>query len=143
MVSAIADRVYAEPSESMVCVGVTGTNGKTTVAWMLSQCGELLGHRCGYIGTLGTGLGEVTNAEGMTTPGAVELHGHLAEFRDAGAEFATLEVSSHALAPERIASIHSEPSGVSVAILSTAALPVPLTSKASVRRTSFLIEIPL
>ena len=101
----IANRFYAYPSQALRVVGVTGTNGKTTVAWMLSQCSELLGHRCGYIGTLGTGLGEVANAEGMTTPGAVELHGYLAEFRDAGAEFAALEVSSHALAQDRIAGV--------------------------------------
>ena len=98
----IANRFYVFPSQALRVVGVTGTNGKTTVAWLLSQCIELLGHRCGYIGTLGSGLGEVAGAEGMTTPGAVELHGCLADFRDAGAEFAALEISSHALDQDRV-----------------------------------------
>jgi len=98
----IANRFYGRPSESLHVVGVTGTNGKTTVAWLIAQCCELLEQSCGYIGTLGTGVGEVEGGEGMTTPGAVELHGSLADFRNAGATWAAVEVSSHALAQNRV-----------------------------------------
>ncbi|MEJ2127284.1 MAG: UDP-N-acetylmuramoyl-L-alanyl-D-glutamate--2,6-diaminopimelate ligase [Woeseiaceae bacterium] len=98
----IANRFYGRPSEDVHVVGVTGTNGKTTVAWLIAQCCELLDEKCGYIGTLGTGVGEVDGGEGMTTPGAVELHGHISDFRDAGAGWAAVEVSSHALAQNRV-----------------------------------------
>ena len=98
----IANRFYARPSESVHVVGVTGTNGKTTVAWLIAQCCELLEQSCGYIGTLGTGVGDVEIGEGMTTPAAIELHGSLADFRDAGATWAAVEVSSHALAQKRV-----------------------------------------
>jgi len=99
---AIANRFYGEPSEDISVVGVTGTNGKTTVAWLIAQCYEQLGKSCGYVGTLGFGVGEVTDGEGMTTPGTIELHGYLDGFRNQGAECAAIEVSSHALAQDRV-----------------------------------------
>ena len=98
----IADRFYKSPSASVAVYGVTGTNGKTTVAWLLSECQERLGISAGYVGTLGSGLGEIDIESGMTTPGAVELHGMLADFRDLGAESAAVEVSSHALDQHRV-----------------------------------------
>jgi UDP-N-acetylmuramoyl-L-alanyl-D-glutamate--2,6-diaminopimelate ligase len=98
----IANRFFARPSESLHVVGVTGTNGKTTVAWLVAQCCERLKESCGYIGTLGAGVGEVAAGDGMTTPGVIDLHRQLADFRDAGASWAAIEVSSHALAQKRI-----------------------------------------
>ncbi len=98
----IANRFYGAPSQALNTIGVTGTNGKTTVAWMLAQCLQHLGDRCGYIGTLGYGIGELDGVEGMTTPAAIELHGRLAGFVDAGANSAALEVSSHALSQRRV-----------------------------------------
>ena len=59
----IANRFYDHPSERLKVVGVTGTNGKTTVAWLIAQCEELLGEACGYLGTLGYGVGELAGAE--------------------------------------------------------------------------------
>lgn len=98
----IANRFYDSPSEDMGVVGITGTNGKTTVAWLIAQCLNMLDRRCAYVGTLGAGFDEVDGGDGMTTPGAVELHGRLAEFRDAGAKAVAIEVSSHALAQDRV-----------------------------------------
>ena len=98
----IANRFFASPSAALRVIGVTGTNGKTTVAWLIAQCLERLGETCAYIGTLGAGIGEVDMGEGMTTPATIELHKSLANFRTAGASFSALEVSSHALAQNRV-----------------------------------------
>ena len=101
-VGEIANRFYGRPSAAVNVVGVTGTNGKTTVAWLVAQVCELLNESCGYIGTLGAGIGEVECGEGMTTPAAVELHKYLAGFRDQKAGWAAMEVSSHALDQRRV-----------------------------------------
>ena len=98
----IANRYYGTPSKQLNVIGVTGTNGKTTVAWMVAQAREILGERCAYLGTLGYGVDSVEGAEGMTTPAAIELHGHLADFVAAGATSAAIEVSSHALSQGRV-----------------------------------------
>ncbi len=104
----IANRYYGRPSEQLRVVGVTGTNGKTTVAWLVTQCAALLGERCGYLGTLGYGVDELSGSEGMTTPAAVELHGRLAEFVGCDAGYAALEVSSHALSQGRVDGVRFE-----------------------------------
>jgi UDP-N-acetylmuramoyl-L-alanyl-D-glutamate--2,6-diaminopimelate ligase len=98
----IANRYYGNPSSNLKTIGVTGTNGKTTVAWLIAQCLHQLDERCGYLGTLGFGIDEMQGVEGMTTPAAVELHGHLADFLDQGATHAAIEVSSHALSQGRV-----------------------------------------
>ena len=98
----IADRFYGHPSQRLEVVGVTGTNGKTTVAWMIAQAGEFLGRACGYLGTLGHGVGEIEGDDDMTTPAAVTLHERLADFVERGASAAAVEVSSHALGQGRV-----------------------------------------
>jgi len=98
----IANRYYDRPSEQLSVIGVTGTNGKTTVAWMIAQALEILGERCAYVGTLGYGVDSIEGAEGMTTPAAIELHGRLAGFVAQGATSAAIEVSSHALSQGRV-----------------------------------------
>jgi UDP-N-acetylmuramoyl-L-alanyl-D-glutamate--2,6-diaminopimelate ligase len=98
----IANRFFASPSATVRVIGITGTNGKTTVAWLIAQCLQRLGETCGYIGTLGAGIGEVDITPGMTTPATIELNAKLAEFREAGVTFTALEVSSHALAQNRV-----------------------------------------
>ena len=98
----IASRYYGNPSSHLKTVGVTGTNGKTTVAWLIAQCLQHLDDRCAYVGTLGFGVDELQGVEGMTTPAAVELQGHLAAFTEQGATHAAIEVSSHALSQRRV-----------------------------------------
>jgi UDP-N-acetylmuramoyl-L-alanyl-D-glutamate--2,6-diaminopimelate ligase len=101
-VGEIASRFYGHPSRHLEVTGVTGTNGKTTVAWMIAQASELLGKPCGYLGTLGHGVGEIEGDDGMTTPPAVTFQERLADFVEHGATAAFVEVSSHALAQGRV-----------------------------------------
>jgi UDP-N-acetylmuramoyl-L-alanyl-D-glutamate--2,6-diaminopimelate ligase len=102
MLGDIANRFWDTPSAAVDVYGITGTNGKTTVAWLLAEVLERLGHGVGYVGTLGAGLGRIAVAPGLTTPGVIELHARIAEFRDAGARKAAIEVSSHALVQGRV-----------------------------------------
>ncbi|MGI9239009.1 MAG: UDP-N-acetylmuramoyl-L-alanyl-D-glutamate--2,6-diaminopimelate ligase [Woeseiaceae bacterium] len=104
----IANRFYGRPSEALRVIGVTGTNGKTTVAWLVAQCAQLLGARCGYLGTLGYGIETIQGTVGMTTPPVVELQGHLAGFVEQEADYASLEVSSHALSQGRVDGVRFE-----------------------------------
>ncbi|MCH8943748.1 MAG: UDP-N-acetylmuramoyl-L-alanyl-D-glutamate--2,6-diaminopimelate ligase [Proteobacteria bacterium] len=104
----IANRFYGRPSANMKVFGVTGTNGKTTVAWLIAQCLQRLGHKCAYLGTLGFGIAELQGGEDMTTPPAVEMHQRLASFVAAGAEAAAVEVSSHALSQGRVNGVRFE-----------------------------------
>jgi UDP-N-acetylmuramoyl-L-alanyl-D-glutamate--2,6-diaminopimelate ligase len=101
----IANRWFGTPSAAMAVTGVTGTNGKTTVAFLIAQCRQLLQDKAGYIGTLGTGIDEITG-NGMTTPPCIELQEILAGFHDARATHVALEVSSHGIQQERIAGVH-------------------------------------
>jgi UDP-N-acetylmuramoyl-L-alanyl-D-glutamate--2,6-diaminopimelate ligase len=98
----IGNRFFGRPSERIAVVGITGTNGKTTVAWLLAQALRRLGRRAGYLGTLGYGLGTDMRADRLTTPDCLTVHRRLREFLDAGASLAVAEVSSHALDQGRV-----------------------------------------
>jgi UDP-N-acetylmuramoyl-L-alanyl-D-glutamate--2,6-diaminopimelate ligase len=98
----IANRFFVRPSERMSVVGITGTNGKTTVAWLLVQALREFGHRPAYLGTLGHGMGLEVQPDRLTTPDCLTVHRRLRGFLDAGADFAVTEVSSHALEQGRV-----------------------------------------
>ena len=90
--SSLADVFYDSPSKKLTLVGVTGTNGKTTISQLLAQWAELLGHRAAVMGTIGNGLlGQVVEAKN-TTGSAVEIQSSLFSFKQAGADFASIEV---------------------------------------------------
>ncbi|WP_150303208.1 UDP-N-acetylmuramoyl-L-alanyl-D-glutamate--2,6-diaminopimelate ligase [Pseudomonas saliphila] len=104
-VSAIAGRFYADPSATLTLIGITGTNGKTSVCQMLAQALNELNTPCGVIGTLGSGMPDALIDHGMTTPDAVSVQRQLAQLRDAGAQAVCMEVSSHALDQGRVAAL--------------------------------------
>jgi UDP-N-acetylmuramoyl-L-alanyl-D-glutamate--2,6-diaminopimelate ligase len=98
----IANRWFDAPSHDLRVAGVTGTNGKTTVAFLIAQCLQRLERRCAYLGTLGAGLENPLSGAVMTTPACIELHRDLADFRSQGASHVAMEVSSHALHQRRV-----------------------------------------
>lgn len=100
----IAARFYADPSASVPVIGVTGTNGKTSVSYFLAQC--LGDQRCALIGTLGCGFPGEIRETGLTTPDAVALQRILAGLRALGAHAVAMEVSSHALEQHRADAVH-------------------------------------
>jgi UDP-N-acetylmuramoyl-L-alanyl-D-glutamate--2,6-diaminopimelate ligase len=102
----IANRFFAAPSAAMAVMGITGTNGKTTTAWLVTQALGRLGEPAGYMGTLGHGLGINVRPGISTTPGCIMLHRQLRELADAGARHAVMEVSSHALDQQRVDGVH-------------------------------------
>lgn len=98
----IASQFYNSPSEKMWCVGVTGTNGKTTVTHWLAQAYAILQKKSAVIGTLGNGVLKALQEAKNTTPGPVELQKMLAEFLADGVEAVAMEVSSHGLDQGRV-----------------------------------------
>jgi UDP-N-acetylmuramoyl-L-alanyl-D-glutamate--2,6-diaminopimelate ligase len=101
----LAAAFYGYPSEKMIMVGVTGTNGKTTVATLLYQLFRKLGHKVGLLSTVCNYIDDKPVASTHTTPDAVQLHALLAQMADAGCRYAFMEVSSHAIDQKRIAGI--------------------------------------
>lgn len=98
----IADAFYDHPSASLRVMGITGTNGKTSVASWLSQAFSALDIPCGAVGTLGVSLGSKTWSTNNTTPDAAHVQTILRDLKDAGAVAVAIEVSSHALALHRV-----------------------------------------
>ena len=94
---------YDHPSKKLKIIGVTGTNGKTSITQWLAQALDTSNHRTAVLGTLGTGFPGVLVQNGYTTPDAPKLQTQLAELYKAGAKQVAIEVSSHALHQERIA----------------------------------------
>jgi len=98
----IADRFFGAPSQRLTVAGITGTNGKTTCAWLLAQALQHCHRPAAYIGTLGVGLPAQLTPTLHTTSDAVSIHRQLAALRALGAECVSMEVSSHALDQGRV-----------------------------------------
>jgi UDP-N-acetylmuramoyl-L-alanyl-D-glutamate--2,6-diaminopimelate ligase len=105
LVGRIADRFFSWPSSQLRVIGITGTNGKTTCAYLLTQCLERLGIAAAYAGTLGWGRISALERPTHTTPDAVTVHRELAQLRTTGVRDVAMEVSSHALDQHRVAGV--------------------------------------
>jgi UDP-N-acetylmuramoyl-L-alanyl-D-glutamate--2,6-diaminopimelate ligase len=101
----IADRFFGRPSQVLTVAGITGTNGKTTCAWLLAQALTRCSRRAGYMGTIGFGFPGALAATDHTTADAVSVHRRLAAMRALGAEAVSMEVSSHALDQNRVEAV--------------------------------------
>jgi UDP-N-acetylmuramoyl-L-alanyl-D-glutamate--2,6-diaminopimelate ligase len=98
----IATTFYRDPSREMQVVGITGTNGKTTTAYLLASIFEAAGIRCGLLGTVTYRAGEVVREATRTTPEAPEVQALLREMVEQGCGACAMEVSSHALSLRRV-----------------------------------------
>lgn len=101
-IGGLAQKFFWRSREPVVLTGVTGTNGKSTVAYLLAEARTRLNHPCGYLGTLGAGVPPALAPQALTTPDCLTLHRSL---RALDVEEAAMEVSSHALAQDRIAGL--------------------------------------
>ena len=98
----VASRFYGGPSEELMVVAVTGTNGKTSVSHYVAQAFTLLNRTCGVVGTLGAGVNGDLEDVGMTTPDAVDFQRMLFEMKSDGAVAVCVEASSHGLVQGRL-----------------------------------------
>ena len=101
----IAANFYKNPSQQLLLVGVTGTNGKTTVATLLYQLFNSLGHRSGLLSTVVNKIVDRESPATYTTPDSVQLNELLVEMAEAGCKYCFIEVSSHAVDQERVAGL--------------------------------------
>ena len=104
--SAIAGQFYNNPSKKMWMIGITGTNGKTSISQWLSQCFNHLGNKTAVIGTLGNGLPNQLSATANTTPDAMLLQAMLADYVQQDVKNVAMEVSSHGLHQGRVNGVH-------------------------------------
>ncbi len=100
---------YGNPGDTMTLVGITGTNGKTSSTLLLKHVLEqTTGQKVGLMGTMENMIGDVRIPAERTTPESQELQALLAQMRDAGCRYVLMEVSSHAIALDRVAGLHYE-----------------------------------
>jgi UDP-N-acetylmuramoyl-L-alanyl-D-glutamate--2,6-diaminopimelate ligase len=102
VVGLVAREVYGTAEPALRLVGVTGTNGKTTTAYLVNSALTALGHMTGLIGTVETRIGDERIKSLRTTPEATVLHALLAVMVERGADYCVMEVSSHALSQHRV-----------------------------------------
>ena len=101
-VGPVATMFYGDPSTKLHLVGVTGTNGKTTIATLLYNMFRKFGHKCGLLSTVCNYIEDEAIPADHTTPDPIELNRLLAKMVEAGCEYAFMECSSHAIAQKRI-----------------------------------------
>ena len=103
----IGSNFYGHPAKSMTMIGITGTNGKTSATLLLKQVLEkTMGAKVGLIGTMENKIGDESIPTERTTPESLELQSLFARMRDAGCTYVVMEVSSHAIALDRVGGIH-------------------------------------
>ena len=101
-VGPVATLFYGDPSQKLKLVGVTGTNGKTTIATLLFHMFRKFGHKCGLLSTVCNYIEDEAIPTDHTTPDPIELNQLLARMVEAGCEYAFMECSSHAIQQQRI-----------------------------------------
>jgi UDP-N-acetylmuramoyl-L-alanyl-D-glutamate--2,6-diaminopimelate ligase len=101
----VASYFYNDPSKKMTLIGVTGTNGKTSISQFIAQSLSWSNLKCGVIGTLGYGFPEYLLSTTYTTPDAITLQRLLSELQHQGAKAVSMEVSSHALDQNRTSGV--------------------------------------
>ena len=101
-VGEVATQFFGDPSAKLKLVGVTGTNGKTTIATLLYNMFRRMGHKCGLLSTVCNYIEDIAIPADHTTPDPIELNRLLAQMVEAGCEYAFMECSSHAIAQKRI-----------------------------------------
>ncbi len=97
---------YDNPSAKLKTIGVTGTNGKTTVTYLLNEVFSKMGHSCGMISTIGNRIKNKYIDTTHTTPDPITINRLLSEMAEQDCEYAFIEVSSHALHQNRVAGLH-------------------------------------
>lgn len=103
--SELAARFYGAPSQALTAIGITGTNGKTSVSQLLAQALDQLGKLCAVVGTLGNGFYGALGDTLHTTPDPITVQATLAALREQGAQAVAMEVSSHGLEQHRVAAV--------------------------------------
>ena len=98
----IVSRFFGDPGRAMTIIGVTGTDGKSSVTHLVTQALTKIGKRCASIGTLGYGIANQLTPDGLTTPDSVDLQTRLFQFQQRRCEYVVMEVSSHALEQFRV-----------------------------------------
>jgi len=107
----VAAAVYGDPTAGLVVIGVTGTAGKTSTAYLVESGLRAAGHVTGLVGTVETRLGDLVVDSVRTTPEATDLHALLAAARERGVTAVVMEVSSHALAMGRVGGVRFDVGG--------------------------------
>lgn len=106
MLGDLASAWYDHPSRKIKVIGITGTNGKTSIATLSYRLFSRLGYQAGLISTISTIVGQKTETATHTTPDALKIHSLLNEMVLQGCDYCFMEVSSHAVVQYRISGIH-------------------------------------
>lgn len=104
--AAMCENFFGHPLKKLKLIGITGTNGKTSTSFITKQILERCGHKCGLIGTIQNMVGDEVLHTEYTTPDTYELHSLFARMAEANCEYVIMEVSSHALAQDRVVDLH-------------------------------------
>ncbi len=101
----IANNYYEKPTDSLKIIGITGTNGKTTTTYLIDKILRKIGYKCGTIGTFGYSINDIQHETDLTTPDIIQLFDIFYQMKNNGIEYVVMEVSSHAIAMNRVEKI--------------------------------------